>query len=307
MSEPGSADRHGVRCAASFSAHPDPAMAVGEVVGGVLDRLDPHPDVAIVAMSGPQAAELDRVVAAIRTLLAPEAIIGSTARAVFAGPQDLSAGGGLMLWAGRGTGLRALALPADRVGTAWSASGVSPGDVVLLLASPAFAPGELATAHRSSRTSGAGELGGLTSVLGVTAPRRAAGVPARLTDGDRVVEAGAFGVTIPGSAARLVELEVVEGDEIDDLADLPDPAGRAVAGNPDAGAGPAGSIVGGAGALLLVDHSVRLSPHWELTVAPVMERFGGTSAGIVGAVFSLGPGGPTGHHDPRRTSVLVIE
>lgn len=86
-------------CVSGYSQHPTPAAAVGEVVGDVLGRLDPHPDLAVLFASGRFTDQLGSVVAAVQTLLAPRVLVGSDVPRVFGGSDDRPSADGLLLLA----------------------------------------------------------------------------------------------------------------------------------------------------------------------------------------------------------------
>ena len=87
--------------AAALSTHPDPGVAVGEVVGQVLDRLGPSPDLAVLFTTGNHAQAAPRLARVVRQTLVPEHLIGGTAVAVLAHRQEVEESPGLALWAGR--------------------------------------------------------------------------------------------------------------------------------------------------------------------------------------------------------------
>jgi small ligand-binding sensory domain FIST len=89
------------RYAAALSRHDDPATAVGEVVGQVLDAAGPAPDLAVLFVSGSHVLALDRLVEAVEGLLAPGVLLGTTAVGVLAGFEEVEAGSAVSLWAGR--------------------------------------------------------------------------------------------------------------------------------------------------------------------------------------------------------------
>lgn len=86
-------------CVSGYSQHPVVAEAVGEVVGDVLARMDPHPDIVVLLASGRYAAALGEVVPAVRTLLAPQVLIGSDVPQVYGGSDERSSADGLLLFA----------------------------------------------------------------------------------------------------------------------------------------------------------------------------------------------------------------
>lgn len=85
--------------AAGYSEHPRAATAVGEVIGEVLGRIDPHPDLAVLLVSGRHTAELESIVNAVRILVAPQVLIGSDVPMVFDGTEERAGADGLLLWA----------------------------------------------------------------------------------------------------------------------------------------------------------------------------------------------------------------
>ena len=86
---------------AAISEHPTAALAVGEVVGSVLEQVGEAPDVAIVFVSGHEPASLTDIADAIRTLLSPRVLLGTTAVAVIGGDLEAEDGPAISLWAGR--------------------------------------------------------------------------------------------------------------------------------------------------------------------------------------------------------------
>ena len=117
--------------AVALSGHPDAATAVGEVVGEVLDRLGPGPDLAVMFLS---TAHVDRAAQIARTVnqtLAPAHLLGCTAGAVLAQRQEVEEAPGLVLWAGW-TG----PVEAYRLDGASLPTGLDAGSSVLVVADP---------------------------------------------------------------------------------------------------------------------------------------------------------------------------
>src|SRR4051812_43278467 len=88
--------------AAAASWHPLPTQAVGEVVGDLLDAIGPGPDLAVLFVGERLTGALDDIVAAVRALLRPVVLLGTTAGVVHAGAPSGDDGQGLVLWAGSG-------------------------------------------------------------------------------------------------------------------------------------------------------------------------------------------------------------
>lgn len=96
MTTPGSAT-----FAAAVSVHPDPAAAVGEVAGAVLERTGPGPDVALLFVSGHGDEAVADISDAVRRLVGPGVLVGSSAVGVIGGPVEVEDDPAVSLWAGR--------------------------------------------------------------------------------------------------------------------------------------------------------------------------------------------------------------
>lgn len=97
--------------AAALSEHPLATHAVGEVVGEVLERLGPAPDLVVLFAGTAHTGVIDDIVAAVHALLQPRVLIGCTAGTVMGGGREVEDAGGLSLWAARGLAVRALRFP----------------------------------------------------------------------------------------------------------------------------------------------------------------------------------------------------
>lgn len=127
------------RFAAALSRHEDPAVAVGEVVGQVLEGTGPAPDLAVLFVSGAHVAALDDLVASCTGLLAPGTLIGVSAVGVLAGAEEVEQGAAVSLWAGRTgpvTPLRLETLPGQPPIVAGLPDQVAPGSTLVVLADP---------------------------------------------------------------------------------------------------------------------------------------------------------------------------
>jgi small ligand-binding sensory domain FIST len=88
------------RFAAALSQHPLPAHAVGEVAGQLLDQLDGEDPDLVVCFSSPHfVGALDDAVHALRSLLSPRTLLGSTASGVLAGTHEAEDGAGFAAFA----------------------------------------------------------------------------------------------------------------------------------------------------------------------------------------------------------------
>jgi small ligand-binding sensory domain FIST len=131
--------------AAALSEHPLPTHAVGEVIGQVLEQVGPEPDLAVLFVTAPHGGALEDMAAAVRSLLQPRTLIGTTAVSVLGGDHEVEDEAAVSLWAGR------LAAPVTPVrleppiaGVGVSVSGLTEAalekQTLLLLADPFSTP-----------------------------------------------------------------------------------------------------------------------------------------------------------------------
>ncbi len=85
---------------AAISEHPDAALAVGEIVGSVVEQVGERPDLALVFIAGHSPDVCDEIASAVRDLLSPAVLVGSTAEAVIGGSYEAENGPAISLWAG---------------------------------------------------------------------------------------------------------------------------------------------------------------------------------------------------------------
>ena len=90
--------------AAALSEHADAAVAAGEAIGQVLDVIGGQPDVATLFVSGAHTQEMVNIVGAVRHLLDPRALVGSTAVSVLSGSREVEERPAVALWAGKVSG-----------------------------------------------------------------------------------------------------------------------------------------------------------------------------------------------------------
>lgn len=186
--------------ATGISHHPLPTHAAGEVIGQVLDSLAERPDVAIIFVTGAYAGAMEDIAGAVRTLLRPRMLIGSTATGVLAGRHEAEVEDALVLfvasWSGRLRRGRArtLHLDARREGDGWRLTGdhqlVGESGTLLLLADPESFPTAGFLDVLATRSPDLTVIGGLASAA------RGAGAN-RLVCDDRVGAAGAVGLLLP--------------------------------------------------------------------------------------------------------------
>ncbi len=187
--------------AAALSEHPDAAQATGEVIGAVLDRLGPSPDLVVVFGSASLAPQLDRVAAAVVELLAPGVCIGAATSGVVAGAREVEDQPALALFAARlPSPPTAVTIDVERAadapdGRGWVLTGLEPDRVadaatLVLLVDPATVPVEALLDRLAEDHPHLVVVGGMASA-GV------GGRSARLVRGRTVQDRGAVGVLFP--------------------------------------------------------------------------------------------------------------
>ena len=184
--------------AAGLSQHPSPAVAVGEVVGQVLDGLGgAGPDLALLFVTPPHAGALEDAARAIRELLQPRALLGCAAVSVVGGGHEVEQTPGVVLWAGR-TGavtpfhLTVVDTPDGQTVTGWPDEIPDDPSALLLIPDPFSFPVDPFLQRLGQ------DQPGLTVVGGMASAARGPGGN-RLVIDDRVVSAGAVGVFLPSS------------------------------------------------------------------------------------------------------------
>jgi small ligand-binding sensory domain FIST len=121
-----------VRYAVALSEHPDTGVALGEVVGQVLDRLGPAPDVAVLFLTGHHVDRCDELGRTVRRTLGARHLIGGTAVSVLAHRQEVEETPGIVLWAGHTGSVEVFRMSAgDRL-----PDGFADGTSIVILADP---------------------------------------------------------------------------------------------------------------------------------------------------------------------------
>lgn len=103
--------------AAALSLHPVSAVATGEILGSLLESVGYGPELVMVFVSHAHRESLEEIVAAIRVVIGPHTIVGTTARAVLGDGYETD-------------GEAAISVLARRTGkvttTTWSGDGLAP-------------------------------------------------------------------------------------------------------------------------------------------------------------------------------------
>lgn len=191
------------RCAAAVSEHPVAAHATGEVAGALLEQLGPAPDIAFVFATAAHTGALDDVVAAMREVLQPEVLAGSTAGSVVGRDREVEEAPGLSALGVRldpGTpspfGVRLELVPASD-GEGWSVWGLpalEPGSTLVLLPDPFSFPADRVLDALAEQAPGVTVIGGLASAA------RGPGGNRLVLDGS-IHDSGAVGVILPRGVA----------------------------------------------------------------------------------------------------------
>lgn len=129
-----------MKTAAALSQHPIAALAVGEVVGEILDRLDGQPvDLLLVFIDSCHTGAVEDIALALRQLLGPKTMIGSTACGVISRTTEVEDSPGLSLWAASGADVSGLRIEPGEIEPfdGWPPAAASAGTRnVILLADP---------------------------------------------------------------------------------------------------------------------------------------------------------------------------
>ncbi len=193
------------RFAVGLSTHPDPAVAVGESIGAVIESTGPTPDLAVVYVSGTMIDHLDDVLDAVRTVLAPVVLLGATAVGILGGSEEVESGHGLVVWAGSlpeplsADDLRPVRLSVAETGSGPAVLGtpsLTSNDALIVIADPFSFPGERFFDDVQAVAPEVAIVGGLAS-----AGRSPGGNRLILDDADYAD--GAVGVVVPASALDL--------------------------------------------------------------------------------------------------------
>lgn len=186
--------------ASASSRHVDARVAVGEVVGRVLEQLGPEPDLAVLFLTTPHLAAAAEIAATVEALLRPGAFIGASASAIVEGGHGIEDEPGVALWAGRlGGTVVPFRVEAVAEGDRLRIQGLDPellagARSMLLLPDPFSFPCAEFLAGLAADRPGLAVIGGLAS-----AGRGPGGN--RLVIGGRVVTSGAVGVVLDTAAS----------------------------------------------------------------------------------------------------------
>jgi len=176
--------------ASGLSEHPTPAVAVGEAVGQVLERLDGAPDLALLFVTPPHAGALEDAAHTVQQALRPGTLLGCAAVSVVGGGREVELGPAVSLWAGR-TGavtpfhLTVATTPDGPSFTGWPDEVPDPS-ALLLIPDPFSFPVDTLLERLAADRPGLPVVGGMAS---------AANHPGgnRLVLGDQVLTSGAVG------------------------------------------------------------------------------------------------------------------
>lgn len=152
----------------ALSEHPLATHAVGEVVGAVIEQIDQEPDFAVIFVSADHAGAMEDIVFAVRELLRPRTLVGTTGGTVVGGGKEVEQRSAISLWAARGLDVDAVRLRAVRSGdtaaiVGWPGDHVDGAAAVLLMADPFTFPTEALLTHVREHHPGLPIVGGLAS------------------------------------------------------------------------------------------------------------------------------------------------
>ncbi len=198
--------------AAAISEHPDIGQAAGEVLGELLERIGPEPDLAVLFLTAPHREAVTDIAQAVRRLLRPATLIGAAASSVVGGHRVVEETSALVLWAARfGAAPTPVRLDAVSGPEGWAFAGLphvdgggeggrdeGPVEHLVLVADPFSFPADAFVELAAERFPSLRVIGGLASAASGPGGNRL------VLDGE-VHTDGAVGVLLPsGSGATTV-------------------------------------------------------------------------------------------------------
>lgn len=148
--------------ASALSEHPLAAHAVGEVAGSVLEQLSTSPDVLFVFVDSAHTGAIEDISSALRKLLQPGVMIGTTACGVIDRTTEIEDRHALAVWAATGLRARPIRIEADAT-TPESGWQDAEGTHAVLLADPFSCAVLDVLAHAELEAPGIRVHGGLSS------------------------------------------------------------------------------------------------------------------------------------------------
>ncbi|MEZ5244269.1 MAG: FIST N-terminal domain-containing protein [Acidimicrobiales bacterium] len=179
---------------AAISEHPDPAHAVAEAAGAVLDQVGPGADVVLLFVAGAHADAITDIASAVNAILQPGALIGSTAVGVIGGPTETEDVPAVSVWAGRTGPAEAVRLEVVRSPDGTAVVGMPDGAgigrrTLILLTEPYSFPTEAFLQAGNEQYPGLAIVGGMASAGGPGANRL-------VVQGETHID-GAVGILLP--------------------------------------------------------------------------------------------------------------
>lgn len=159
----------GARYASGLSRHPDPAVAVAEVIGHLTDSLGGSPSAAALFASGAMIDALDDTIETVQALLSPDVLIGTTGVGVLGGAEELENGDALAIWAATDLDvvpLRLESFPGSPPLVIGLPDELAAGSTVVALADPYTFPVDVLVEQLNEQHPGVGLAGGLASATG---------------------------------------------------------------------------------------------------------------------------------------------
>ncbi len=149
------------------STHPRARDATGEVVGQILERVGDRPELTVRFVAG-HDDDLAEIATAVRTMLSPAVLVGSTARTVAGGAREFEGSPAIALLALRTPGCRAVRIGTRQVERGTRLDGLDPSVLasshsLLLISDPFSFPTAAVLDHLGRRHGHLTVVGGMTS------------------------------------------------------------------------------------------------------------------------------------------------
>lgn len=188
-----------MRAAAALSQHPVAALATGEIAGVILERLADEPiDLLVVFLDSSHTGSIEDIAGALRQLLSPRVMIGSTACGVIGQTSEVEDAPAISVWAATGIDATPIRIDAGQLepGGGWPNAN-STGIDMVILADP------FTTAVDEVLTSAAHEVPNHRIHGGLSSAARGPGGNRLLLDG-AIFTDGAVGVALGTGLRRSV-------------------------------------------------------------------------------------------------------
>ncbi len=162
------------RYGAAGSTHPEPAEAIGAVIGDVIEQIGSHPSAAVLFVSDAHVDSFADMVDTVWRTLQPATMAGASAASIVAGPTEIEGTAAVSLWAGHLAGgrpvlpvrLEAVSTPDGTAVIGMPDEAVDGDHTLILVADPFTFPADALIGAAAEQYPGLRIIGGLASAGG---------------------------------------------------------------------------------------------------------------------------------------------